>query len=62
MEIGNYYAGYRQINNLFNDFADARIYRRRGPATDADERNLVWMTMLFASLPVTQADGFSTPF
>ncbi len=38
MEIGNYYAGYRQINNLFNDFADARIYRRRGPATDADEK------------------------
>lgn len=38
MEIGNYYAGYRQINNLFNDFADARIYRRQGPATDADEK------------------------
>ena len=38
MEIGNYYAGYRQINNLFNTFADARIYRRLEQINAADEQ------------------------
>lgn len=37
MEMGNYYAGYNQINNLFNDFTEAKIYRRKGISTPEEE-------------------------
>ena len=38
MEMGNYYADYNQINNLFKDFTEAKVYRRRGPATPEDKK------------------------
>lgn len=38
MEMGNYYADYNQINNLFKDFTEAKVYRRRGLATPEDKK------------------------
>lgn len=38
LEAGNYYAGYRQINNLFNDLETSRIFRRIGKETPEDKQ------------------------
>ena len=38
MELGNYYADYNQINNLFKDFTEAKVYRRRAPSTPEDKK------------------------
>lgn len=36
-EADDYYAGYNQINNLFTNFSEAYIYRRRGKVSPQEE-------------------------